>query len=99
MLLHFLTYQSFLILIKLNSDATKTDSYFRIIGTLKEINFTIVTKNADVAKLALLRKTPPKVIYLKTFNSNTNQISGLLIKSIEKIHNFSISNQDAILEI
>lgn len=99
MLLHFLTYQSFLILIKLNSDATKTDSYSRIIGTLKEINFTIVTKNADVAKLVLLRKTPPKVIYLKTFNSNTNQISGLLIKSIEKIHNFSISNQDAILEI
>jgi predicted nuclease of predicted toxin-antitoxin system len=65
----------------------------------KNNNFTIVTKDDDFEKLVLLRKTPPKVIYLKMFNSDTNQIFDLLIKSIEKIHNFSISNQDEILEI
>jgi hypothetical protein len=58
-----------------------------------------VKKEGAFEKLALLRKPLLKVIYLKTFNSDTHQISSLPFKSVEKIHTFSISNQNEALEI
>jgi predicted nuclease of predicted toxin-antitoxin system len=65
----------------------------------KQNNFTILTHDDDFEKLLLLKGAPPKVIILKTFNKNTNQIAELLISKREAIISF-ISNDDLlILEI
>lgn len=65
----------------------------------RDNQFTIVTKDDDFEKLVLLRNAPPKVIYLKTFNLETNKLSNLLILNIEKIIKFYNSKEDEILEI
>ena len=65
----------------------------------KENQFIIITKDDDFEKLVLLRKAPPKVIYLKIFNSDTNKISTLLFSNIDKIQKFAASKDDEILEM
>ena len=65
----------------------------------RDNDFTVVTKDDDFEKLVLLRKAPPKVIYLKTFNLETDKLSELLISNNEKIHAFKNSEEDEILEI
>ena len=65
----------------------------------KKNGFTIVSKDDDFEKLAILKKSPPKVIFLKTFNSNTDKIAEILINNKLKISEFCSSNTDEILEI
>lgn len=65
----------------------------------KENEFTIITKDDDFEKLVLLNNAPPKVIYLKTFNLETNKLSDLLITNIDKILIFYNSKEEEILEI
>ncbi len=65
----------------------------------KENNFTIITHDDDFEKLILQKSIPPKVIILKSFNQNTNQIASTLLSKKEIIESF-VSNEDLmILEI
>lgn len=61
--------------------------------------FTIVSKDDDFEKIALLRKAPPKLIFLKTFNLNTGQLVDLMVSNKDKIIAFCNSLENDILEI
>jgi predicted nuclease of predicted toxin-antitoxin system len=65
----------------------------------KKNSFTIVTKDDDFEKLVLLKKAPPKIIILKTFNLKTQSLAELLIINKDKILLFCDSKEDSILEI
>ena len=65
----------------------------------KTNGFTIVSKDDDFEKIVLLRKAPPKLIYLKTFNLNTNKIVDLIIEKLDKINEFYDSDENDIFEI
>ena len=65
----------------------------------KANGYTIVTKDDDFEKIVLLKKAPPKLIYLKTFNLNTNKISDLIIENKDDIITFINSTENDILEI
>lgn len=65
----------------------------------KANGYTIVTKDDDFEKIVLLKKAPPKLIYLKTFNLNTNKIFDLIIENTENIIDFIHSEENDILEI
>lgn len=65
----------------------------------KENGFTIITKDDDFEKLVLLKKAPPKVIYLKTYNLDTKSLAQLLIDNKDKIDVFCNSLENEILEI
>ena len=65
----------------------------------KKNNFTIITKDDDFEKLVLLKKAPPKVIYLKTYNLDTKSLAQLLIDNKNKINFFCNSEENEILEI
>ncbi|WP_276381521.1 DUF5615 family PIN-like protein [Flavobacterium sp. H4147] len=62
-------------------------------------DFTILTHDDDFEKLLLLKGVPPKVIILKTFNKNTQQLAELLISKKEIIESFISNDQLMILEI
>ena len=61
--------------------------------------FTIVSKDDDFEKIVILRKAPPKLIFLKTFNLNTNKISDLIIENKDEIITFINSTENDIFEI
>lgn len=65
----------------------------------KANGYTIVTKDDDFEKIVLIKKAPPKLIYLKTFNLNTNKISDLIIENKDDIITFINSTENDILEI
>jgi predicted nuclease of predicted toxin-antitoxin system len=65
----------------------------------KTNSFTIVTKDDDFEKLVLLKKAPPKIIILKTYNLRTQNLAELLILNKDKILSFCDSKEDSILEI
>lgn len=62
-------------------------------------NYTIVSKDDDFEKIVLINKAPPKLIFLKTFNLNTDKISELIIENKELIISFINSNKNDIFEI
>ena len=49
----------------------------------KKNNFTILSKDDDFEKIVLLRKAPPKLVYLKTFNLSTKGLLDLILKNKE----------------
>lgn len=61
--------------------------------------YTIISKDDDFEKIVLLRNAPPKLIYLKTFNLNTNRLVDLIIEKIDKINEFYNSDKNDIFEI
>ncbi|WP_395052681.1 DUF5615 family PIN-like protein [Flavobacterium sp.] len=65
----------------------------------KANGYTIVTKDDDFEKIVLLKKAPPKLIYLKTFNLNTNKISNLILQNKNSITSFINPIENDILEI
>ena len=65
----------------------------------KKNGFTIISKDDDFEKIVLLRKAPPKLIYLKTYNLNTNKLTDLIIKNKDKIVEFDNSKENDIFEI
>lgn len=65
----------------------------------KENDFTIVSKDDDFEKIVLLRKAPPKLLFLKTNNAETNKTAELIIENKEKIIEFINSNENDIFEI
>ena len=65
----------------------------------KKNGFTIVSKDDDFMKIVLLRKAPPKLIYLKTYNLNTKKLVDLILENKDKIITFIHSDENDIFEI
>jgi predicted nuclease of predicted toxin-antitoxin system len=65
----------------------------------KKNGFTIISKDDDFEKIVLLRKAPPKLIYLKTYNLDTKKLVNLILEYKEKIVDFVNSNENDIFEI
>jgi predicted nuclease of predicted toxin-antitoxin system len=65
----------------------------------KKNSFTIISKDDDFEKIVLLRKAPPKSIYLKTYNLNTKKLAKLITDSKDKIIEFENSKENDIFEI
>lgn len=65
----------------------------------KAEGYTIVSKDDDFEKLVLLKKAPPKFIFLKIFNLDTNNIADLIIENKDIISAFFTSKENDILEI
>lgn len=61
--------------------------------------FTIVTQDSDFYDIAIIRGIPPKVIWIKSGNSSTNHIEGLLIESKSIIQKFEKDNKSICLEL
>jgi predicted nuclease of predicted toxin-antitoxin system len=61
--------------------------------------FTIISKDDDFEKIVLLRKAPPKLIYLKTYNLDTKKLVDLILEYRDKIVGFVNSNENDIFEI
>lgn len=65
----------------------------------KANGFIIVSKDDDFEKIVLLKKSPPKLIFLKTFNLDTTKLADLILKNKDKILEFTDSLENDILEI
>ncbi|HNH07457.1 MAG TPA: DUF5615 family PIN-like protein [Leptospiraceae bacterium] len=65
----------------------------------KNNGFTIVTFDEDFYDIQLLRKFPPKVIWLRCGNTNTANIVGILNERKEEIRNFIEDSEQGIFEI
>jgi predicted nuclease of predicted toxin-antitoxin system len=65
----------------------------------KKNGFTIISKDDDFMKIVLLRKAPPKPIYLKTYNLNTKKLVDLILENKDKIIKFTNSDENDIFEI
>jgi len=65
----------------------------------KKNGFTIISKDDDFEKIVLLKKAPPKLIYLKTYNLDTKKLVDLLLENKGKIIEFVNSNENDIFEI
>lgn len=65
----------------------------------KKNGFTIISKDDDFEKIVLMRKAPPKLIYLKTYNLDTKKLVDLMIENKDKIIEFVNSNDNDIFEI
>lgn len=65
----------------------------------KENGFTIVSKDDDFEKIVILKKGPPKLLFLKTNNLDTNKLVSILINHKENIIEFIQSKENDILEI
>jgi predicted nuclease of predicted toxin-antitoxin system len=59
----------------------------------------IVTKDADFSELGLLRGFPPKVIWIRSGNSTTDQIEALIRLHLEDIQRMSQSAGIGILAL
>lgn len=65
----------------------------------KTNNYTIVTKDSDFNDLAILKGTPPKVIWLKIGNCRVSDIEKILKEKEQTIKMFLNEEDSAILEI
>ena len=61
--------------------------------------FAIVTLDADLADLAILRGHPPKIIWLRCGNSTVAEVQALLRRHREQIEAFGADAETACLEI
>jgi predicted nuclease of predicted toxin-antitoxin system len=65
----------------------------------RENGFAIVSQDADFAEMAVLLRSPPKVIWLRAGNQSTADISSLLRRHSDLILAFSDDVEAACLEI
>ncbi len=65
----------------------------------KNQGFTIVTFDSDFVDLNVVKGIPPKIIWLRTGNMTTKNISNLISSQIANIQNFINSKESEILEI
>jgi predicted nuclease of predicted toxin-antitoxin system len=65
----------------------------------KKNGFTVVTFDEDFYDIQLLRKFPPKVIWLRCGNTSTNHIAEILNKKTEKLKRFIEDSEQGIFEI
>jgi predicted nuclease of predicted toxin-antitoxin system len=100
---------SFRILKKL-SDTFPNSSHIKTEGLLnasdldiwefaKNNNFTIVSQDSDFNDINFIKGFPPKIIWIKTGNLNTEEISILLLKHHMEIEEFLIDKNLGCFEI
>ncbi len=65
----------------------------------RENGFAIVSQDADFAEMAVLLRSPPKVIWLRAGNQSTADISSLLRRHADLILAFGDDVETACLEI
>lgn len=65
----------------------------------REYGFAIVSQDADFAEMAVLLRSPPKVIWLRAGNQSTADISSLLRRHSDLILAFGDDVEAACLEI
>ena len=61
--------------------------------------FIFVTKDKDVAELAILRGAPPKVIWLRMGNCKTIAVERTLRANVEAIKEFAADPEQVVLEL
>jgi len=61
--------------------------------------YILVTKDSDVAELAVLRGAPPKVIWLRIGNCRTAAVEQTLRANLEKIRAFVDDPEQIVLEL
>ena len=62
-------------------------------------DYILVTKDSDVAELAVLRGAPPKVISLRIGNCRTAAVERTLRANLEKIRAFVDDPEQIVLEL
>jgi predicted nuclease of predicted toxin-antitoxin system len=82
-----------------NLKITQPSDDISIWNYAKKNGFTIISKDDDFEKIVLMRKAPPKLIYLKTYNLDTKKLVDLMIENKDKIIEFVNSNDNDIFEI
>lgn len=65
----------------------------------KTYGFLIVSKDKDIAELAVLRGAPPKVIWLRMGNCRTVAIESALRAKIDAIKDLDCDPEKVVLEI
>jgi predicted nuclease of predicted toxin-antitoxin system len=65
----------------------------------KKNKFTIVSQDSDFNDINLMKGFPPKIIWIKTENLNTEEISNILLKHTQEIEEFLIDNNLGCFEI
>ncbi len=65
----------------------------------KKNGFTIVTFDADFFELSTLLGFPPKIIWLRTGNTRTEDLALLIQKHSNSLHSFLLENEHGCLEI
>jgi predicted nuclease of predicted toxin-antitoxin system len=65
----------------------------------KRNGFTIVTFDADFFDLSLVRKFPPKIVWLRTGNLTTFEIAERIIQNCSNIISFIDNPEQYCLEI
>jgi predicted nuclease of predicted toxin-antitoxin system len=100
---------SFRILKKL-SDAFPDSSHVKTEGLINALDldiwefaknneFIIVSQDSDFNDINLIKGFPPKIIWIKTGNLNTEEISSLLLKHHMEIEEFHIDKNLGCFEI
>lgn len=95
---------SYRILKKLDSEYTDSESIqgisdLKIWEYAKANGFTIVSFDEDFYDIQLLRKFPPKVIWLRCGNTSTNHIAEILNEKKEELKIFIEDSEQGIFEI
>lgn len=66
----------------------------------KKNGFTIISKDDDFEKIVLIRKSPPKLIYLRTYNNlDTKKVVDLIVENKDNIIEFIQSKENDIFEL
>ncbi len=61
--------------------------------------FTLLTKNTDLVDLCVLRGAPPKVLWLRVGNCNTDLIRDVLRRNESRILTFGRDNSQVVLSL
>lgn len=62
-------------------------------------DYLIVTKDRDVAELAILRGSPPKVIWLRVGNCKTSFVEQTLRANVDAINDLALDPEKVVLEL
>lgn len=63
----------------------------------RDHGFGIVTKDADFSELSVVRRSPPKIIWLRIGNCTTGQIEHLLRQKCRDINEFFADPESVVL--
>jgi predicted nuclease of predicted toxin-antitoxin system len=61
--------------------------------------FVLVTKDSDIAELAVLRGAPPKVIWLRMGNCSARSVEDALRANVTRIEEFAATEERIVLEL
>jgi predicted nuclease of predicted toxin-antitoxin system len=70
---------------------------YRIWEHARDKHFVLMTKDDDFRNLSLLRGAPPKVVWLNTGNSSTEQSAAALAERKPEIERFLSASDEALL--